>query len=67
LGVTAPAPLARGYAMRPRHAGGATLAFERDPFHLRIRLAYDEGELDMTVADGEVELVTRGLPPPPGW
>jgi hypothetical protein len=67
VGATGPAPLAFGYAMLPRHDGAATLAFERDPFHLRIRLAYEEGELDVTVADGEVELVTRGLPPPPGW
>jgi hypothetical protein len=65
--VTGAAPLALGYALLPRHDGPATLGIERDPFHLRIRLAYDGGEVDMTVADGEVELVTRGLRPPPGW
>jgi len=59
VGAAGAAPMALGYALLPRHERLATLRFERDPFHLRMRLSYDGGELDVTIAGGEIEQVIR--------
>lgn len=67
VGVSGAAPLVLAYAMLPRHAGDAVLRVERGPFHLRVRLTCDDGDFDMAVADGEVELATPGRPLQSAW
>jgi hypothetical protein len=52
-------PLAFGYVLVPRSDEAVDLAFEHDAFHLRATLRLGGLEYLLSVAQGEVEMVTR--------
>jgi hypothetical protein len=49
-------PLVFGYAILPRFAGSAKLAFKHDAFRLDATLSHGDDEYALTVVQGDVEM-----------